>query len=167
MGVRQVGEVGGKAKVKRIVILVPRRQHPHMSSIASPTTERTTAFPETSGVESATPMQRVMSVDALRGMDMFFIVGMEEVFEALSEMFPMSPSLNDRLQHAPWAGFHFYDTQMPPPASPSPDAPGSPANPRSQGFPTRPFSETPGFHTATRRPEFSGVRITAESFRSS
>jgi len=44
---------------------------------------------------------------------MFFIVGMEEVFEAVSEMFPMSPSLNDRLQHAPWAGFHFYDLIFP------------------------------------------------------
>jgi predicted acyltransferase len=58
-------------------------------------------------------MQRLMSVDALRGMDMFFIVGMEEVFEALSKMFPMTPSLNDRLQHAPWAGFHFYDLIFP------------------------------------------------------
>ena len=54
-----------------------------------------------------------MSIDALRGLDMFFIVGMEEVFEALSEMFPMTPSLNDRLQHAPWAGFHFYDLIFP------------------------------------------------------
>jgi predicted acyltransferase len=54
-----------------------------------------------------------MSIDALRGMDMFFIVGMEEVFEALSKMFPMTPSLNDRLQHAPWAGFHFYDLIFP------------------------------------------------------
>src|SRR5437868_9907828 len=35
------------------------------------------------------------------------------VFEALSEMFPMAPSLNDRLQHAPWAGFHFYDLIFP------------------------------------------------------
>ena len=54
-----------------------------------------------------------MSVDVLRGLDMFFIVGMEEVFEALSEMFPMTPSLDDRLQHAPWAGFHFYDLIFP------------------------------------------------------
>ena len=54
-----------------------------------------------------------MSIDALRGMDMFFIVGVEEVFEALSAMFPMTPSLNDRLQHAPWAGFHFYDLIFP------------------------------------------------------
>jgi len=54
-----------------------------------------------------------MSVDALRGLDMFFIVGMEEVFEALSHIFPMTPTLNDRLQHAPWAGFHFYDLIFP------------------------------------------------------
>ena len=84
-----------------------------MSSNSTPATERTTALPGTSTVESPIPMQRIMSIDALRGMDMFFIVGMEEVFEALSEMFPMSPSLNDRLQHAPWAGFHFYDLIFP------------------------------------------------------
>ncbi len=54
-----------------------------------------------------------MSIDALRGMDMFFIVGMEEVFEAFSKIFPMNPTLNDRLQHAPWAGFHFYDLIFP------------------------------------------------------
>ncbi len=54
-----------------------------------------------------------MSIDTLRGLDMFFIVGMEEVFQALSQMFPMTPSLNDRLQHAPWAGFHFYDLIFP------------------------------------------------------
>src|SRR5581483_1454453 len=79
---------------------------------ASPTTEPGAVSRDASGVGS-TPMQRVMSIDALRGMDMFFIVGMEEVFEALSRMFPMSPSLNDRLQHAPWAGFHFYDLIFP------------------------------------------------------
>jgi predicted acyltransferase len=84
-----------------------------MSSIASPTPERTAALTGTFEVESPPATQRLMSVDALRGIDMFFIVGMEEVFEALSKMFPMSPSLNDRLQHAPWAGFHFYDLIFP------------------------------------------------------
>ncbi len=59
------------------------------------------------------PSQRLMSIDALRGLDMFFIVGMEEVFEALSKMFPMTPALNDRVQHAPWEGFHFYDLIFP------------------------------------------------------
>lgn len=84
-----------------------------MSSIASPPPERSGLLP--TAVEGGPPSltQRIMSIDALRGMDMFFIVGMEEVFEALSKMFPMSPSLNDRLQHAPWAGFHFYDLIFP------------------------------------------------------
>jgi predicted acyltransferase len=54
-----------------------------------------------------------MSIDALRGMDMFFIVGMEQFFHALSEMFPMQPTLISRLDHAPWAGFHFYDLIFP------------------------------------------------------
>jgi len=62
---------------------------------------------------SAPVTQRIMSIDALRGFDMFFIVGMEEVFEAVSEMFPMQPTLNASLQHAPWAGFHFYDLIFP------------------------------------------------------
>jgi predicted acyltransferase len=70
-------------------------------------------MPGASEVRPLTPIQRITSIDALRGVDMFFIVGMEEVFEALSKMFPMSPSLNDRLQHAPWAGFHFYDLIFP------------------------------------------------------
>src|SRR5215471_1156683 len=76
-------------------------------------TERTTAAPAISGAGSPPPLQRVMSIDALRGVDMFFIVGMEEVFEALSKMFPMTPTLNDRLQHARWEGFHFYDLIFP------------------------------------------------------
>jgi predicted acyltransferase len=54
-----------------------------------------------------------MSVDVLRGLDMFFIVGMEEVFAAFSKIFPMSPTLDSRVQHARWAGFHFYDLIFP------------------------------------------------------
>src|SRR5260370_33655786 len=84
-----------------------------MSSMASPATEQTLAAARASEIPSPMPTQRLMAVDALRGMDMFFIVGMEEAFEALSKMFPMSPSLNDRLQHAPWAGVHFYDLIFP------------------------------------------------------
>jgi predicted acyltransferase len=66
-----------------------------------------------SATPAPAPSQRVMSIDALRGMDMFFIVGMEQFFEALSKLFPMTPTLNDRLQHAKWAGFHFYDLIFP------------------------------------------------------
>jgi len=66
---------------------------------------------ETSSI--AAPSQRVMSIDALRGVDMFFIVGVEQIIDALSKMFPMQPTLESRLQHAPWAGFHFYDLIFP------------------------------------------------------
>src|SRR5437763_16940481 len=55
---------------------------------------------------------RVMSVDALRGFDMFWIIGAEEVFEALGKWFKHDgfyPALN----HADWAGFHFYDLIFP------------------------------------------------------
>jgi predicted acyltransferase len=84
-----------------------------MTSIDSPAAQQPAVSPGNFEVASPTPIQRLMSIDALRGVDMFFIVGMEEVFEALSKMFPMSPTLNDRLQHAPWAGFHFYDLIFP------------------------------------------------------
>src|SRR3954451_19029469 len=57
--------------------------------------------------------QRLMSLDALRGFDMFWIVGMEEVFGALSKVFPMTPTIHERVDHAPWAGFHFYDIIFP------------------------------------------------------
>lgn len=54
-----------------------------------------------------------MSIDALRGWDMFWIVGMEEIFHAASKLWPMEPSLSARLDHVPWAGFHFYDLIFP------------------------------------------------------
>jgi predicted acyltransferase len=84
-----------------------------MSEQSSSSTAGIAGVPGPSGIGSATPAQRIMSIDALRGVDMFFIVGMEEVFEALSKIFPISPSLNDRVQHAPWAGIHFYDLIFP------------------------------------------------------
>src|SRR3954465_7311700 len=64
-------------------------------------------------VAGAAINQRLMSLDALRGFDMFWIVGMEEVFGALSKVFPMTPTIHERVDHAPWAGFHFYDIIFP------------------------------------------------------
>lgn len=48
---------------------------------------------------------RLLSLDALRGFDMFFIVGMEEVFGALEKML----KTDFHLDHVEWAGFHLYD----------------------------------------------------------
>ena len=105
----------GRPESDGVLLELPSREShiPRMPDSSSGVTKPVAARSEAS-VSAAPPVpQRIMSVDALRGLDMFFIVGMEEVFEALSKMFPMTPSLNDRLQHAPWAGFHFYDLIFP------------------------------------------------------
>jgi len=57
------------------------------------------------------PGSRVMSIDALRGFDMFWIIGMEEIFAALSKY--LHRDIEKQLDHAPWAGFHFYDLIFP------------------------------------------------------
>ena len=56
-----------------------------------------------------------MSVDALRGFDMFWIVGAEEIIAALSEMSNSKPVgiLADQIEHAEWEGFHFEDLIFP------------------------------------------------------
>src|SRR3954471_19717492 len=81
-----------------------------MSIATSPERMR---VPSPASTAVAPQTQRVMSIDALRGADMFFIVGVEQIIDALSKMFPMQPTLESRLQHAPWAGFHFYDLIFP------------------------------------------------------
>jgi predicted acyltransferase len=59
--------------------------------------------------------QRLVSVDALRGFDMFWIVGAESLVQAFSRMSPtpVSRLLANQLEHAEWQGFHFYDPIFP------------------------------------------------------
>jgi predicted acyltransferase len=74
------------------------------------------------------PSQRLMSLDALRGFDMFWIIGADSLVYALSRMAdgmrkesnePASPLyllikfLAEQLDHAAWAGFRFYDLIFP------------------------------------------------------
>jgi predicted acyltransferase len=56
-----------------------------------------------------------MSVDALRGFDMFWIIGADSLVYALSRMTQSRPTsfLADQLEHAEWEGFHFYDLIFP------------------------------------------------------
>ena len=56
-----------------------------------------------------------MSVDALRGFDMFWIIGADSLVYALHRMSPSGPTsfLADELEHAEWEGFHFYDLIFP------------------------------------------------------
>ena len=67
--------------------------------------------------DSAAPKStgRLMSVDALRGFDMFWIIGADALVYALRRLQPSKPTefLADQLEHADWAGFHFYDLIFP------------------------------------------------------
>src|SRR6516165_10529812 len=58
---------------------------------------------------------RVMSVDALRGFDMFWILGADSLVYALNRMSQTAPTkfLATQLEHAEWEGFHFYDLIFP------------------------------------------------------
>ncbi|HVU27101.1 MAG TPA: heparan-alpha-glucosaminide N-acetyltransferase domain-containing protein [Verrucomicrobiae bacterium] len=56
-----------------------------------------------------------MSVDALRGFDMFWIIGADSLVYALHNMTqnPVTGFLATQLDHADWEGFHFYDLIFP------------------------------------------------------
>ena len=56
-----------------------------------------------------------MSIDALRGFDMFWIIGADSLVYALNRMSQTRPTafLANQLDHADWEGFHFYDLIFP------------------------------------------------------
>ncbi|MDY0098839.1 MAG: DUF5009 domain-containing protein [Bacteroidales bacterium] len=58
---------------------------------------------------------RVASVDALRGFDMFWIIGGEAVFRSLENVFISGDAgfISRQLTHVEWTGFRFYDLIMP------------------------------------------------------
>jgi predicted acyltransferase len=59
--------------------------------------------------------KRIASIDALRGFDMFWITGGEEIIHALRNLAP-GPTMNTldtQFRHVHWAGFHFYDLIFP------------------------------------------------------
>jgi len=61
------------------------------------------------------PSQRLYSLDALRGFDMFWIAGGEEIFHSLAKItgHPFWITLSDQFEHPAWNGFHFYDLIFP------------------------------------------------------
>ncbi|MFN8255850.1 MAG: hypothetical protein U0W24_09195 [Bacteroidales bacterium] len=58
---------------------------------------------------------RVISVDALRGFDMFWIMGGDMAFKGLDNIFQnkFSGFIKENMDHVEWFGFHFYDIIMP------------------------------------------------------
>jgi predicted acyltransferase len=69
------------------------------------------ATPETVSPES----RRFMSVDALRGFDMFWIIGGDWIIRSLPKIHdgPVTRELAAQMEHCEWAGFHFYDLIFP------------------------------------------------------
>ncbi len=61
------------------------------------------------------PTNRLMSVDALRGFDMFWIIGADALVYALNRMTKSRPTeiLADQLEHAEWQGYQYYDMIYP------------------------------------------------------
>lgn len=64
---------------------------------------------------STSDSQRLMSLDALRGFDMFWILGADSLVYALHGLAQNAPTqfLATQLDHAEWEGFHFYDLIFP------------------------------------------------------
>src|SRR5271167_1845299 len=58
---------------------------------------------------------RLYSLDALRGFDMFWIMGAEEIFHALADATKWGPfiAISNQLTHPAWNGFHMYDLIFP------------------------------------------------------
>jgi hypothetical protein len=67
------------------------------------------------GNSLAVPAARLISVDALRGFDMFWIIGAGAVVHALDATTPnaLTQFLSAQLRHVNWEGFHFYDMIFP------------------------------------------------------
>lgn len=58
---------------------------------------------------------RLLSIDALRGFDMFWIIGGDALFIALAKWgnWSFSQRIEDQLEHVEWEGFRFYDLIFP------------------------------------------------------
>jgi predicted acyltransferase len=65
--------------------------------------------------EIKTPAGRLLSIDALRGFDMFWIIGAEGIVHALKEAtgWGWAVWMSGQLDHVEWNGFRFYDLIFP------------------------------------------------------
>lgn len=83
-----------------------------MQTEAEPVTE---APPLAEPVAKATPTERLVSIDALRGFDMFWIIGGENAVMAWANLSKgtWAKTVGEQLEHVPWEGFHFLDLIFP------------------------------------------------------
>ena len=59
--------------------------------------------------------RRLASLDALRGLDMLFIIGFSSFLTAICSLFPAGEEcwLAQQMQHVEWDGLHLMDTIFP------------------------------------------------------
>ena len=75
---------------------------------------QTKAYASTAPLQKVFP-ERLYSLDALRGFDMFWIIGAEEVFHGMAKATnaPFWQMLSTQFTHPSWNGFHVYDLIFP------------------------------------------------------
>ena len=61
------------------------------------------------------PAERIISIDALRGFDMFWIIGGGAALSSLARVWehPVTEIIHEQLEHVEWQGFHFEDLIFP------------------------------------------------------
>ena len=61
------------------------------------------------------PSERIVSIDALRGFDMFWIIGGGAALSSLLELWkhPVTEEIHNQLEHVEWQGFNFEDLIFP------------------------------------------------------
>lgn len=61
------------------------------------------------------PPDRVLSIDALRGLDMLMIIGFDRLIEVVARRWPnpTTAALATQFEHVEWEGFRFYDLIFP------------------------------------------------------
>jgi len=66
-------------------------------------------------IEKTKVSDRLISLDALRGFDMFWIIGGDALFQALAKYtdWPLLNLMSEQLDHKYWEGFNFYDMIFP------------------------------------------------------
>lgn len=59
--------------------------------------------------------ERILSIDALRGFDMFWLIGGNELGRCLFDVHnhPVTAAVRDQFEHTQWHGFHFEDLIFP------------------------------------------------------
>src|SRR4051794_39660654 len=65
--------------------------------------------------EKASSAARLLSLDALRGFDMFWILGADHLVRSLEKIYPcfLTTFLKQQMEHVEFAGLHFYDLIFP------------------------------------------------------